>query len=434
MKNIIEFDEVTELERTILDELSDGQWHPLYKLSKQVTKTNNVKAKEFKQLLETELTNLVDVGLLIYGENESYRFNSTLLESWREFSGNPRLTEKKYLPRWFGGILEDDGWGLAPLKVYDLVHFKSDSSLSRNRLLEHLGLKPSLVQLDGGLYRVFSTNGEETFNKIKELQNDYPNFDIRSMRLETNLRRRDLEDLPSGYLSDLCGYYGKFAKVLLRPYKTSIAKHIPDPDDEQQQIYLWVLDAVQRYDDSTSIPFAAYLSSSLAKWVHNLNRNAFGRSVADAELKHSRAISKFKIENGRDPRVDELANALDEDIATVKKDSLVIATVVNLRNIAPIHTEETEIPITSSEMVDDNLDRMVKNTLLSAAIITSVKEDIENEKTPKDLTGLFGVYYDYWGKETAPKKIKMWLRTQKTQTTIKRVLARAQDKIRKNGE
>ncbi len=427
------FNEIDDLKRTILDELADGQWHPLYKLTKQIDK-GNAKAKDFKVLLSGELDNLVEVGVLLNGENESYRFRSENLETWRELSGNPQLSEKKYLPRWFGNILEDDGWVLAPLKNYDLVHFKADSKLSRQTLLNHLNLKPTLVQLDGGLYRVFSTNGEETFALVKELQQEFPEYEIRSMRLEQDLKRRDLGDLPPAYLSDLCKYYGNFAKILLRPYKTSIAKHIPDADDEQQQIYLWVLDAVQRFDDTKSIPFAAYLSSSLQKWVHNLNRNAFGRSVADAELRHARAINNFKTEHGRDPRVDELAEILDEDISTVKKESMVINTVVNLRNVTPIHTEETEIPIASSELVDDNIDKVVKNTLLSAAIVTAVREDMEDEKTPKDLTGLFGVYYDFWGKETSTKKTKMWLRSTKTQNTIKRVLSRAQNKIRKNDE
>lgn len=425
------FNNITDLKRNILDELSDGQWHPLYKLSKQVSR-GNVKTKNFKEFLQQELDGLVEENIVLLGDNESYRFRSDILEDWRSVSGNPLLEEKKYLPRWFGGIIEDDGWELAPLKSYDLVHFKADSKLSRDHLLTHLNLRPSLVQLDNGLYRVFSQDGVDTFEKIKMLQQNNPEYKIRSMRLESDLKRRDLEDLPAGYFSDLCKYYGKFAKVLLRPYKTSIMKHIPDADDEQQQIYLWVLDAVQRYDGTKSIPFAAYLSSSLTKWVHNLNRNAFGRSVADAELKHSRAISSFNIEHGRDPKVEELAGLLNEDIATVKKDSFVINTVVNLRNVAPIHTEETEIPIASSDLVDDNLDRIVRNSLLSAAIVTAVKEDMISEKTPRDLTGLFGIYYDYWGKETSSKKIKMWLRTAKTQTTIKRVLARAHDKLRKN--
>lgn len=425
------FSNLTELSRNILDELSDGQWHPFYKINKNVER-GSAKAKEFKTVLSEELERLVDYDVLMAGENESYRFRSDILEGWRAVSDNPQILEKQYQPRWFGGILEDDGWVKAPLKSYDLVHFKADSSLTREILHKKLGGRLALIQIDSGLYRVFSTDGQASFEKIKEIKESISAYDIRSMRLEKDLKRRDLDDLPPLYLSDLCKYYGKFAKVLLRPYNSSITKHIPDHDDVQQQIYLWVLDAVQRYDDSKSIPFAAYLGTSLTKWVFNLNRTSFGRSVADAELKHSRAINNFKIMHGREPKMEELAELLGEDVAAIKRDSLVINTVVNLRNISTIHTEESDIPIPSNELVDDNLDALVSNTLLSAAIITAVKEDMKNRNANRDLSGLLGIYYESWGQDISTKKIKMWTRSAKTQETIKRVLEIVALKLRKN--
>lgn len=427
----ITFTNLTPLSRKILDELSDGQWHPITKITKNIER-GSLKSQEFKNVLSEELTNLVNSDLLLSGNNNSYRFQSEQLFPWREISGNPRIEDKQYQPRRFGGLLEDDGWAKAPLKDYDLVHFKADGSLSRQTVHATVGGKISLIQIENGLYRIFNKNGEEVLENLKELKENQPHYEIRSMRLEKELKRRDLEDLPAGYLSDLCKYYGKFAKILLRPYASVIAKHIPDHDDVQQQIYLWVLDAVQRYDDSTSIPFAAYLGTSLTKWVHNLNRNAFGRSVADAELKHSRAITTFKLEHGREPRVEELAKILDVEVSAVKKESLVINTVVNLRNVATIHTEETDIPIPSTEMVDDNLNQLVTNTLLSASIVTAVREDMAKRNTQKDLTGLLAVYYETWGAVAASKKTKMWLRTSKTQTTMKRVLLLAKERMRKN--
>lgn len=428
----INLNSITPFNRKILDELSDGQWHPFNKINKNIDHDETKNAQEFRQMLETGLKELVNINLIQEGNNNSYRFNSEVLFIWREISGNPKLDEKQYLPRTFGGILEDDGWCLAPLKDYDLVHFKADSSLSRQTIHAVVGGKITLIQAENNLYRVFSKNGEQVIDKIRTLKESHPHYGIRSMRLEKNLKRRDLEDLPAAYLSDLCKYYGKFSKVLLRPYTSVITKHIPDHDDIQQQIYLWVLDAVQRYDDTTSIPFAAYLGSSLTKWVHNLNRNAFGRSVADAELKHTRAITNFKNTHGREPSVEELAEILQIEVSSVRKESMVINTVVNLRNVSTIQTEETEIPLPSPEMVDDNLNRLVTNTLLSAAIVTAAKEDMMKRNTLKDLTGLLAVYYENWGRNTAPKKIKMWLRSEKTKNAMKRILDLTKERMRKS--
>lgn len=424
-------DTLTDLSIKVLDELSDGQWHPLYKISKNVER-GNIKAKEFKDLLSQELKDLAETGVIMSGENDSYRFVSDKLENWRSISTNPKLNEPKYQPRWFGGIIEDDGWELAPLKEYDLVHFKADADLTRKLVHSYVNGRLSLIQIDNGLYRVFSNDGAESFGNIKRLKEERPEFNIRSMRLEKNLRRRDLDDLPKKYLAELCEYYGRFAKSLLKPYMSSVTKHISDKDDIQQQLYLWILDAIQRYDATKSIPFAAYLGTSLTKWVFNLNRSAFGRSVADAELKHSRAINTYKMEHGREPKPEELAEILGEDISTIKKDSMVINTVVNLRNVSTIHTEEEDIPIPSKELVDDNIEKMVNSSILSAAIITAVKEDMLQRNNSKDLSALLGVYYENWGTEHSSKKIKMWLRTTKTQESIQRVLAIVKQKIRKN--
>lgn len=424
-------DTLTDLSIKVLDELSDGQWHPLYKISKNVER-GNIKAKEFKDLLSQELKDLAETGVIMSGENDSYRFVSDKLENWRSISTNPKLNEPKYQPRWFGGIIEDDGWELAPLKEYDLVHFKADADLTRKLVHSYVNGRLSLIQIDNGLYRVFSNDGAESFENIKRLKEERPEFNIRSMRLEKNLRRRDLDDLPKKYLAELCEYYGRFAKSLLKPYMSSVTKHISDKDDIQQQLYLWILDAIQRYDATKSIPFAAYLGTSLTKWVFNLNRSAFGRSVADAELKHSRAINTYKMEHGREPKPEELAEILGEDISTIKKDSMVINTVVNLRNVSTIHTEEEDIPIPSKELVDDNIEKMVNSSILSAAIITAVKEDMLQRNNSKDLSALLGVYYENWGTEHSSKKIKMWLRTTKTQESIQRVLAIVKQKIRKN--
>lgn len=420
----------TEIQTQILDELSDGQWYPLYKITKKIERGSE-KIKIFKQKLSDELETLVDEDILISGGQDSYRFNSEHLEDWRTMSSNPKIHTKQYQPRYFGGILEDEGWLLATLKTQDLVHFRAEPNLSRQILHTQVGGKLSKIQLDEGLYRVFSSNGEETFKLIQEIKEEYPHYEIRGMRLEKNLRRRELDDLPTGFVNDLAKYYGQFAKVLLRAYMSSVTKHISDPDDIQQQIYIWVLDAIQRYDAETSIPFAAYLSNSLGKWVYNLNRKAYGRSVADAELKHARMVNEFKMEHGRDPRPEELAVLLNEDIKSVKDDIAIITTVTNLRNIGTINRdEEHELPLPSEDRVEENIDRLVNNMLLSAAITTAAKAEY---KKGKGLNGLIGLYVETWGKDKVTKKTKTWSKTTSTQESMKRVMKRAKDILEEQG-
>ncbi len=426
----IEFLKTTnDIQAQILNELADGQWHPLYKITQKIERGSN-KAKLFKQKLTDELDLLVAEDVLMSGNNESYRFNSKILADWRRISSSPKLMDKQYQPRYFGGILEDDGWLLSELKEYDLIHFHASSTLSQADIHAHIGGKLARIQIEDGLYRVFSNDGIATFAKMQGLKEARPDFEIRGMRLEKDLRRRELDDLPRPFVNDLARYYGNFAKVLLRPYMSSVTKHINDVDDIQQQIYLWVLDAIQRYDATTSIPFAAYLSSSLAKWVFNLNRKAYGRAVADTELKHARAIADFKARNGRDPKPEELAELLQENLSDIKKDSAIISTVFNLRNIGTINSdEEHELQLPSDFRVEENIDRLSNNSILSAAITTAAKQD---NSRGKGIIGLVGIYYETWGIEHKTKRIKVWSRTQPTQAAITRVQNKAREILQKD--
>jgi hypothetical protein len=418
----------SNLEVKILDELADGQWHPLYKIRKKID-TTNISDKLSKETLASVLDRLAGEGILLSGNNESYRFESNELKRWRIVSETLDRENRQYQPRFFGGILEDDGWMLAELKTYDLIHFRADSTIGKQEIVDLTGEKPSVVQIDeDGLFRIFTTPSSATYHVVKNTKITHPEWKISGVRLEKSLKRRDLDDLPNRFVSDLCQYYGVFAKVLLRSHMSSITKHMSEPDDIQQQIYMWIIDAIQRYDATTSIPFGAYLGTALKKWVFNLNRKAFGRSVADAELKHTRAIAEFKVKWGREPKQEELATLLETDLVTVRKDAMAINTVLNLRNTGTIYQEDNELPIPSGELTNDNIDSLIDNMLLSAAITTAA--NVHGGSI--GLAGLTGVYYENWGSEQKNKKVSIWLKNPKTQDSISAVLEDAKQILRGN--
>src|SRR3712207_7722557 len=77
--------------------------------------------------------------------------------------------------------------------------------------------------------------------------------------------------------------------------------------DLAQQVSEWVLKAVSQYDESKGVPFGAFLATQLSKWVHDLGRNAHGRTAADTEHKQQKAIAAFIAEHQRRPSEKELA-------------------------------------------------------------------------------------------------------------------------------
>jgi DNA-directed RNA polymerase specialized sigma subunit len=417
----------TELDTLLLDKLADGQWHPSTKIwSRFGDEAKLLDPKVSKKQMLTMLDELVEKEVLLSGANQSYRFVTRELELWRLLSPTLDLTSLKDTPRYFGGILEDDGWQRAPLRECHLVHFKASRKLSKTELSKLVSEPMNMINLnEDGLYKIYSRDKETTYNRVKELKVEFPEYEISGIRLEANLRRRSLDELHQRYLSELCRHYGQFAKVLLRGQMSSIKKHLPEDDDAQQQIYLWVIEAVKRYDDSTSIPFAAYLGTSIKKWVYDLNRKSYGRSIADKELKHSRAINEFRATEERNPTAEELARILNIPVDEVNREKEDINTVVNLRNQKAIEYDDFELPLPAEDQTDAHLDNLIESTILSASITTASK--LPNGK--RNIAGLVAIYYKTWGVDVENKRIRSWMRSKSTVQALDDITSRAEQII-----
>lgn len=381
---------ISSPESELLDNLSDGQWHTTQKAYRHSGKHfgKNLEA------LEASLSSLASKGYLIPGQNKSYRFSPTFLEGWRSYRGIQKSGKKDLTsPRYFGGILEDEGWLLAPLRTHDLVHFRAEGNITVSEIQRRIGIQGIVRQDTDGLVRITSLDGESIYNIVKSWEPE-EGIGISGVRLDKDVRRRELLDLPPRFIAELCEFYGTFAHTLLRKSMTSVRKHISDPDDIQQQIYIWIIDAVQRYDEQSSVPFAAYLHSSLQRWVHDLNRKSYGRAAADSELKYSRAISNFVTKHDRNPTDEELANELGESVATVREKLLAISRVNNLRSMSPLTQDDYEIPIRSDDDQERDFHEEVEQTLLSAALTSSALGD---GRAPQ-VTSWLKVYDETWGK------------------------------------
>lgn len=383
----------SEIEIKILDEISDGQWHPITKITKRFTGKKTFSTDE----VTTAVEELSAKGYLLAGANSSYRLPEKYVRQWRNIRDLPLETKDSRSPRFFGGVLEDDGWLKAPLIAYNLLHFRANSHITSRMIQDRIGELGAVNQDEDGLFRIFSKLGDETYYMLKEWNTEDPNVGITGLRLTYNTYRRDLTALPAGYLDELCKFYGSFAFILLRNNMSSIKKHIPEHEDIQQQIYIWVMDAVARYDDSTCIPFAAYLHTVLQRWVHNLNRKSHGRAAADNELKHSRAIALFEAQNGRTPTIAELAESLGETVKKVAQDSVSIKMVSNLRSTTTLDSDDFTVPLVAKESTDESVEVELEKTLLSAALFsTALEQDAETRGA--SLSALFSIIDKTWNK------------------------------------
>lgn len=388
------------IETKVLDEMSDGQWHPINKVTKKCAEKKVFTVANVK----TTVDDLAERGYILVGQNSSYRLPEKYVRQWRNSRGLSMETKDSHSPRFFGGILEDDGWVTAPLTKYELLNFRANSHITSRMIQEQIGDMGEASQVEDGLFRILSKEGDEVYALLKEWNRFEPNVGITGLRLTYNTYRRDTRALPGDFISDLCEFYGRFSYVLLRTNMSSIKKHLPENDDVQQQIYIWIMDAVARYDDSTCIPFAAYLHSCLQRWVHNLNRKSHGRAAADNELKHSRAISTFEAQNGRKPSLSELADILGEPVEKVSKDSVSIKMVSNLRSTMTLDSEDFNIPLVASETAEFSVETHLERTLISAALISAALEQ-DTESKGASLVALMSVIDKNWNKDKRLSKV-----------------------------
>lgn len=384
----------TDHETIVLDEMSDGQWHPMTK----ITKNCAVKKVFAPAKVKDTVSALTGQGYLVAGENNSFRMMEKHVRQWRNSRGMSMETKDSHSPRFFGGILEDDGWPKAPLSEYELLNFRANSHVTSVMIANAIDGLGEVSLAEDGLFRVLSKHGDTVYSMLKEWSRNEPSVDITGLRLTYNTFRRDISQLPPAFMDDLCEFYGRFAYVLLRNSMSSIRKHLPENDDIQQQIYIWIIDAVARYDHTTCIPFAAYLHTCLQRWVHNLNRKSHGRAAADNELKHARAIAAFESEHGRQPSIVELAEVLGESVDKVSKESMSITMVSNLRSTTTIDSDDFTVPLVADDTAESTVEMKLERTLLSAALISSALEQ-ESETNGNSLAALSAVIDRSWHKD-----------------------------------
>lgn len=395
-KNTNNFSFSKEPRDTILTRLSDGQWQTRGKVLKHISNTIEITDEDLKNQLDL----LEADGILLAGTNLSYRM---VLPYLTEFRAAKDLvsTYKNDLsaPRVFGGILEDDVWQLAPLKARDFINFRSNDNVKEIAACAKK-IDPNIsLENDSGLVRIYTTKGDEVYALIANTEK-FSNK-IKGLRIERNVKRRELKDLPQDFFYEFCEFYGKLAPTLLRAKTLSISSFIKDADDVKQQSYLWILDAVRRYDDSTSIPFAAYLYSCLNKWVHDLARKEYGRAAADIELHTSKIRANFMKEHLREPTVDEIAKEMQLNPTQMKDKLSHIGNVAAIRNAATVNNEEAPIYIVSSENVEDNLESLAVKATLSLALMNTVISGGKHS----DIVALNKIYKTTWASKITKSEV-----------------------------
>jgi hypothetical protein len=311
-------------------------------------------------------------------------------------------------PLVFGGLPEAAGWALAPITPRDRVHFRTDRELPLGAFRAALPAGVTVTYDEGdGLYRVDGEPGSA--DMLAALIRGWcaaEGYGTVGLRPETGVRRRAPRDLPSAFLDDLCRHYCRVSLKRLQRNMSTIRLHLPDNDDVDQQVAEWVLKAVGQYDEGKGVPFGAFLATQLSKWVHDLGRNAYGRTAADTENKQQKAIAAFTAEHQRRPSEKELAAYMGQSVATLRRNSQTVATLNGLRNLHSLDggPDSVEYVLPDSAEVPDELMGEAEQTLLSHALTAACAPDPTARRDQRaaqpNVLGWATWYLTMWGGKT----------------------------------
>jgi hypothetical protein len=340
-----------------------------------------------------------------------------LASAWREHrvtSGGEVVLERVGQPQTrikdvvFGGIPESQGWRLAPLRTFSLAHFTSMQALD---LYEFRQLVPSTytVRADPeNTYRVFAPPTDaETLAATVNAACAELGVETHALKVEPSVRRRDLSELPSGFLADLCQHYVRLATGrLMKRSSSTLASLGMDREELGAQVSLWVLEAAAAYDPAAS-HFGQYLLGKLPNRLLDLVRERRGgRYASDLAAGHRRAALELVETLGRAPSLEEVAAHLGVTVRRAAAMSRAADTLQALATPAALDDIVTESaqPLDGHAIQGDTADRLVADDALAAATRALVEVCVPAEapagrKPALNLLALVSYYREHVGGE-----------------------------------
>jgi len=300
--------------------VSDGMWYSLTKWRKIA----KVSEEEINDWIEKHLAD----GSLIQSETgaKSYRFPHESIQKWykdHNLEIGVQLIDSIFPPRIWDDMTEAEGFMDAPLREIGIVSFSANSKIA-TRVSEALRGIAKIREFEPGRYKAYCLHAatvkkiiEDTL-KTLEQEDEYKDM-LKGLNRKTYSRaeakRREIVDFSDQFANDLVMFYKSFARTLVKKEMETIQIFLPDPEDQESQITLWVLAAIEKFDESTAVPFSGYLNSVLKRWPYDLPPAHLGKDLSQFQRQRSKAVERLKEKHGDEKNFTniELAQAMEMD-------------------------------------------------------------------------------------------------------------------------
>lgn len=291
--------------------ISDGMW---YSFSKW---------KRLAQVTDEELQEWIDrateSGDLIQSKTgaKSFRVGHEYIKDWHREHGAPenmQLLDFLFPPRIWGGMTEIEGFLEAPLREIGIVSFICASHVAEEVIEALRGVARVRVDQKGN-YKAYGLSAGYIKEIIQKIFAKYPAMETDKIYSRNESKRREMVDFSSAYANSIVHFYVEFGKSLAKRQKETIQIFLPDYEDQRSQMVMWVITAIEKYDEFASVPFSGYLDSVLKRWPYDLPMLSLGKDLSTFQRERSRALTRLREKAGDDDGTTSFsAKAISEEM------------------------------------------------------------------------------------------------------------------------
>lgn len=290
--------------------ISDGMWLSQPKWRKLA----NVSEPELEQWISENLP----VGNVIQSPTgaKSYRMPYDQILAWYYKNGyhpGEQLLDHIFPVRIWDDMTETEGFMSAPLREIGMVTFHADRNDVVDRIREALLGIGRIRESEPGKYRVYALSAAVAREKVEPILKEAYGIDTKIYTRNSSYRR-ELKDFSDEFGYRLVEFYQNFARSLVKGSQETINIFIEDKEDQETQLTLWVIHAIEKFNETASVPFSGYLNTVINRWVYDLPDEALGKELSQFQREKAKALktlnSKVGGEHNREFSNSEIATIM----------------------------------------------------------------------------------------------------------------------------
>lgn len=270
--------------------ISDGMWYDLPKWRKIAKVTED----EINDWIGAHLKD----GSLTQSPTgaKSYRFCLDSILDWyaqQNIQLGVQLIDSLFPPRIWDGMTEVEGFLSAPIREVGIVSFGCNSTVAASITRALRGVA-KVKEFEPGRYKAYCLQATYVREIVAAELKKHNVVEKNNIRAQYDVKRREMVDFTQEFSRGMTLFYKAFGRTLVKKHMETIQIFLPDPEDQESQITLWILTAIEKFDESQAVPFSGYLDSVLQHWPYDLPAQHLGKELSTFQRQRSKAIGTLR--------------------------------------------------------------------------------------------------------------------------------------------